>query len=291
MKTLLHAIAFATVFVTLGCSAAISSDGNSRVLPLEGGRNFRDAGGYTVDESTRVQWGKLYRSGTLYALTDNDFALLSKRKISFIADLRTNEERAAEPTMWRAGEAEIASWTYSQADMLEAMVKVFSKKDLTREDVENVMIQQYRNLPGEQASHYGVIFDEIAKGNLPLLVHCSAGKDRTGLGIALVLTALGVPRDVILKDYAMSDKHQQIPVLEGKDYQFDEDSSQSMMRSMPSAITAPLLASNPAYLSAAFTAIEENYGSVMTYIRDELQVTEEEMRRVRANLLEPIPAD
>ncbi|MFV8817521.1 tyrosine-protein phosphatase [Haliea sp. E17] len=287
MRALLSAALLATVLFSPGSFAGTVAENYSRVLPLEGGRNFRDVGGYPAGNLEQVKWGKLYRSGTLYALTGRDFDFLHDRNIALIADLRTNEERAAEPTMWQAGEAEILSWSYSQGDMLAGLTQLFSRKGLTPEDVEQVMIQQYRTLPKQQSAHYSVIFGEIANGNLPLVVHCSAGKDRTGLGIALILTALGVPRDVILQDYAMSGKYQQIAVLGGNGYQFEEGSAQSMMTTMPKALTAPLLASNPAYLEAALAAIEEEHGSVMAYIRDELGVTDEELDRVRANLLEP----
>jgi len=256
MKTILRAKLL--VFSLVGASSislAAPSD-QVRLLPLEGGRNFRDVGGYPTGDGMQVKWGRLYRSGTLYALTENDFALLDDRDIEVIAYLRTNEERAAEPTMWTAGEAEILSWSYSQGDMLGGMRKLFSKEGLTLEDVEQVMIHMYRGLPEQQASHYATIFDELADNHLPLVIHCSAGKDRTGVGIGLILTALGVPRDVILQDYAMSVDYQQIPVLKGKDYQFEKGSAQATMSALPKELTAPLLGSNPAYLEAAFAAIE-----------------------------------
>ncbi len=287
MRSSIVAVWFAAALLSLGTFAATVPGQQTRVLPVEGGRNFRDVGGYPAGNLEQVQWGKLYRSGTLYALTDRDFEFLGSLHIALIADLRSNEERAAEPTMWQAGEAEIVSWGYSQGDMLAGLTDLFSKPGLTPADVEQVMIQQYRELPGQQSTHYSVIFKELANGKLPLVVHCSAGKDRTGLGIALILSALGVPREVILEDYAMSGKYQKIPVLEGKDYRFDEGSPQSGMKSLPKELTAPLLASNPVYLQAAFSAIEEEHGSVIAYIRDELGVTDAELERLRTNLLEP----
>jgi len=288
MKPLLRSSLLALGLVGASSIALAAPGDHVRLLPLEGGRNFRDVGGYPAGDGMQVQWGKLYRSGTLYALTEADFALLDGRGIAVIADLRTNEERAAEPTMWRAGDAEILSWAYSQGDMLGGMRELFSREGLTPTDVEQVMIQAYRELPEQQASHYVAIFDELADNHLPLVVHCSAGKDRTGVGIGLILTALGVPRDVIMQDYTMSGDYQQIPVLEGKDYQFEKGSAQAAMSSLPKELTAPLLGSNPSYLEAAFTAIEEKYGTVMAYIQDKLQVTDEELARLRANLLEPL---
>lgn len=276
--------------LTVASSASFALDApvdKQRLLPLEGGRNFRDLGGYPAAGGKQVKWGKLYRSGTLYALTDEDYELLDERDIAVIADLRTNEERAEEPTMWQVDEPEILSWAYGQNANLGEIMKVFAKEGVTAEDVEQVMIKFYRDLPEQQASHYTAIFDELANDNMPLVMHCSAGKDRTGLGIGLILTALGVPREVILRDYAMSEKHQAIPALDGKDYEFDEDSPHAAMASLPKELVAPLMGSNPAYLESAFAAIEAEYPSVLAYIQSELQVTDEELASLRANLLEP----
>ncbi len=274
--------------VAINSSVVADNFEQTRLLPLEGGRNFRDLGGYPAAEGQQVKWGKLYRSGTLYALTDADFALLDERDIAVIADLRSNEERAGEPTMWRVDEPEILSWAYAQGDMLGGMRELFSKEGLTAADVEQVMIKLYREIPDQQASHYAAIFDELAGNHLPLVVHCSAGKDRTGVGIGLILTALGVPRDVILEDYAMSEKYQEIPALEGKDYQFEEGDPQAALARLPKELVAPLLGSNPAYLASAFAAMEDKHGSVMNYIREELQVSDEELALLRENLLEPV---
>jgi protein-tyrosine phosphatase len=71
-----------------------------RVLPLQGGRNFRDMGGYATEDSRRVKWGKIYRSGSMAGLTEADQAYLSRLGVKLVCDLRTTQERKAEPNKW-----------------------------------------------------------------------------------------------------------------------------------------------------------------------------------------------
>ncbi len=268
-------------------SGALADPAQQRLLALEGGRNFRDVGGYPAADGRQVRWGALYRSGTLYALTERDYALLSERTIAVVADLRSVEEQASEPTRWQAGEVEILSWSYSQREALQQMGKYFSRENLSADDIEELTLEMYRRMPEQQAAHYSAVFDQLADNRVPLLLHCSGGKDRTGLGIALVLTALGVPRDIILEDYALSARYQEIPVLEGEDSKAGADGAHAALAALGPEVLAPLLDSRPEYLENAFAAIEEQHGSVMNYIRGELQVSEEELARLQQNLLEP----
>ena len=265
----------------------VTADGGSglwtaeRVLPLEGGRNFRDLGGYATADGKRVKWGKVFRSGSMAGLTPADYQYLGKLGIQSVCDLRTSHERSAEPNTWVEA-ANIAYWTRDY-DMSGGDLAAMQKKGATAEQMKQAMTAMYRELPMEQAPAYREIFEHLAAGKIPLAFNCSAGKDRAGTAAALILSALGVPDETVFADYAMSEK-----VLDyGKMMRQSRDSQAlGPMAKLPPEVIQPLLASDPAYIKAAFAAIREQYGSVPNYLRDKLGITEAQLAKIRSDLLE-----
>lgn len=258
-----------------------------RVLPLEGGRNFRDLGGYPTEDGRRVRWGRLYRSGTMVDLTEADYAWLDGLDVQVLLDLRSNEERIEEPTAWTVDEPVYLARSYSSADDSGALREVFSSGELTPDAVRAAMASFYRELPRTHAPAYRELFERLAEDETPLVFNCSAGKDRTGVAAALVLTALGVPRRTVLADYALSDelvdygaaftpRNGEAPA---------EDSPWAFLSRLPPATVAPLLESDPAYLASALEAIEAEHGSIDAYLRDVLAVDEGDLTALRARLL------
>jgi protein-tyrosine phosphatase len=260
-----------------------------RVLPLEGGRNFRDLGGYETASGASVKWGVLYRSGVMSGLSAQDHAYLKQLGISQICDFRATEEIADEPTDWKAiGAIEYKSIAYENAggDGLRA---VFLKPDLKGEDVRQAMIDLYGTMIDRFVPHYSDMFARLVEGKAPLAFNCSAGKDRTGIAAALILSALGVPRETVLADYALSDKvvdyeatYQTAPAnLKPKDGPY------AFMAQLPTQIRAPLLKSDPAYLEAALNDIDAKYGSIETYLDRKLGVSAQDVERLKALYLQP----
>ena len=257
----------------------------TRVLPLEGGRNFRDLGGYETADGRRVKWGTVYRSGVMYGLTDADYDYLSDLGIQVVCDLRTAEERSAEPTKWRAGEIDYQTFPDPEEETdANPLVQVFSDPDATPEMVRAMMTELYSGILEQQAPAYTAMFDELANGDLPLAFNCSAGKDRAGVGAALILSALDVPRETVVADYAMSEK-----VVDYRaEFELDEidpESPYAFLAQLPPEMVAPLMASDPAYIEAIFEEIEGEHGSAVAFIQAELGVDDDELRRIRERLL------
>jgi protein-tyrosine phosphatase len=175
----------------------------TRVLPLEGGRNFRDLGGYETADGQSVKWGLVFRSGVMDGLTDVDYDYLSDLGITTVCDFRASGEREEEPTEWRAGEIDYMTFPdpAGDNDMSRAFAAVLMAPDVTGEQVRDVFIEAYRTMHLGYAPAYTAMFDELANGDIPLAFNCSAGKDRTGVAAALVLSALGVPRETVVADY------------------------------------------------------------------------------------------
>mgnify|MGYP000027916901 CR=1 FL=1 len=177
-----------------------------RVLPLEGGRNFRDLGGDKAEGGQTEAWGKICRSGVMPGLAPADYDYLGGLGIQVICDLRTAEERAHEPTDWTAGPAETLTFPDREPGNASLLGAVFEKPDLTPADVRQSMTGFCRETLVRQDAGSTAMFDALAGGQTPLAFHCSAGKDRTGVGAALLLSAPGVPGPLIIEDYVQSDK-------------------------------------------------------------------------------------
>jgi protein-tyrosine phosphatase len=251
-----------------------------RVLPLEGGRNFRDLGGYPAADGKRVRWGKVYRSGTMSGLTPADYDYLADLGIKAVCDFRTAGERKAEPNKW-ASDRKIAYWARDYDMGFGELGKLLSSKGVTPDQVKATMIEGYRRTPYEQAPGYREMFKRLATGEIPLAFNCSAGKDRAGVAAALLLSALGVPRDVVVADYALSEK----VVDFRKEVTGRDNSAFSALAQLPPEVLAPLMRSDPDYIRATFAEIERRHGSVERYLTEMLGVTEADLRAIRQQLL------
>src|SRR5277367_5117220 len=83
-----------------------------RMIPLQGGRNFRDLGGYTTVDGRRIRWGRVFRSGAISYLTDRDHEYLKPLGIRTVCDLRSPRERQREPIRWGSDQPDILEWDY-----------------------------------------------------------------------------------------------------------------------------------------------------------------------------------
>lgn len=260
--------------------------GAPRILTLQGGVNFRDIGGYRTEDGHSVKWGKAFRSGSLTHLTDSDYAFVKNLGIQTVVDFRSTEERQSEPTAWRAGSPVIFTKDYSSAADNAGFAKALQSPGLTPETMAQVMIGFYRDVPNRFADQYAVLFHKLAKGEGAVLFHCTAGKDRTGVAAGILLSALGVPRQTVLADYALSEKvvdymgqMSKAPSKDGDAYAF--------LRKLPKEVVVPLMRSDPRYLEAALVRIDQEYGSVDGYLKTKLGLDAAEIAALKSRLLEP----
>lgn len=250
---------------------------HERMLVLEGGRNFRDMGGYPTTDGRQTRWRRLYRSGTLSGLTDADFELISGLGLKTLFDLRDTSERSKGETQWSRVPG-LSYWARDYAQSLGALYAIMSSDASTVAEAMQVMVDIYKELPVEQAPSYRELFRKLADGELPLVFNCSGGKDRTGLGAVLVLTALGVEDAAVREDYALSNQAllQRAP---------NKEHSQTQLKMSPE-VAQLLGGTHPGYLEAAFGSIDERFGSFQRYLKEELGVTDEMLREMQAHLLE-----
>ncbi|MEM7689002.1 MAG: tyrosine-protein phosphatase [Pseudomonadota bacterium] len=266
-----------------------------RLLPLEGGRNFRDLGGYETEDGKTVKWGKVYRSGVMSGLTDGDYEYLSDLGISTVCDFREADERKSEPTNWRAGEIDYLTFAPPPEERDGAnnpMFAVFSNPEATPDDVRAAMAAGYPGIAKNEDEGYTAMFDQLAAGNIPLAFNCSAGKDRAGTAAAMLLTALGVPRETVVEDYALSDDYVDYMAeflseeARAKAAEEGEESPYGFLMKLPPEMVAPLMESNPIYIETTLDAMEKEHGSVLAYIQAAYDVSDEELSAIRSALLE-----
>lgn len=260
-----------------------------RVLPLEGGVNFRDLGGYRTKDGRSVRWGRIYRSGVMADLTEADYSYLQKLGIKTICDLRDSNERKQSPTQAQriTRDGRYMSWDYHQDFDAQAFAGAFAGGGDPQENALRVMSGFYRQMPTTFAPRYREAFAALKQGD-GLLFNCSAGKDRTGLLAALVLTTLGVEPDVVVGDYAMS---QRVPSLQRLRTRMtasgEKDPNMSALARLPEPAIRALMGTDPVYISAAFDQIRSDHGSIDAYVEKELGVSAADRARLREIYLEP----
>jgi len=256
-----------------------------RRLPLEGAKNFRDLGGYRTSHGRYLRWGLVYRSNHLVNLTTSDSDYLNRLGIRLVCDVRSDGERTRAPDHWTGNAPEFFSVpigsnliTTPTAEDLKRRVAMINS-----ETKDSIRAYDYAI---EYAEQYGKILRRIAAGDLPVVEHCTAGKDRTGVFSAILLTALGVPRDTVVQDYVLSNQYLLAPdTIEST----AADLQRAFGLAEPPGISTvkTIMTARPETLVATLDKIEKTYGSFENYLRDALKLSDSDLARIRQLLLEP----
>ncbi len=243
---------------------------NVRHFNLAGASNFRDLGGYPGRDGRTVRWGQIFRSNHLGHLTQADIEVVRGLSLKSVFDFRGSEERIAatcalqeiavhslpiEPTVVAALRARRAAGTpLSSADGLE------------------VMRDSYRNYVRHDTPRFRALFAHLLEDRAPLVIHCTAGKDRTGFACALILHVLGVADEVIAEDYLLTNRF----------YRRDPAASADL----PEHIKKVLASVESSFLGAAFDTIRTDYGDLEGYLSDGLDLDARQRARLQARYLE-----
>lgn len=252
-----------------------------RTLPVTGGHNLRDLGGYATSDGRTVKWRTLYRSGAIYRLGEDDSATMRALGITAICDLRTPDEREHRPMDWHAG-LDIQYYGGVHLTSGASMTGMLTSGSAVSDQMLGVMQDIYRKLPFEQAPSYRHLFQLLIAGRVPLLFNCSAGKDRTGVAAALILAALGVPRETINHDYMLSNAAAEglLVMVQERDSRFAK-----LLAQEPDALH-PVLHADISYLDMAFAEINGVCGSFEAYLAQHLGVDEAGLAALRRHLLD-----
>jgi len=288
MRRALALIALVIAGALTACSgdpdAGMPEHVKRRHIALEGAPNFRDLGGYATADGRTVKWGKLYRSDNLSHLTDDDLERVSALGIHLVCDFRTESEKAEDPDRLPATHTPkvVALPIGVDGFVVSDLRKRVMSGDVAGLDLRGMLIEGNRQFATKQAPTYAAMFERITKPeNLPALVHCSAGKDRAGFAAAAILTVLGVPHETVLEDFLLTN-HYTASATRRRLFMIELF---SLTRADSDALR-PLFGVEPAYLEAAFGAIQEKYGDFDTYRREALGLDDAETLAFRALMLE-----
>ncbi|MCS3725698.1 tyrosine-protein phosphatase [Bradyrhizobium betae] len=244
------------------------SDSPARHLSLQGASNFRDLGGYPTADGRTTRWRHIFRSNHLGQLTADDIEVVRALGVRSAFDFRGVEERAAgicvvneiavhslpiEPTVVAALRAELVAGRLTAPVALE------------------IMRESYRNYVRHNTHSFRALFAHLLEDRAPLVIHCTAGKDRTGFASALILHALGVPDEIIAEDYLLTNQF----------YRRDATAATDLPADVRDAIGSV----ETSYLAAAFAAIDSEYGDLDIYLRDGLKIGPQEREALKERYL------
>ncbi len=255
-----------------------------RLRRLETLDNLRDYGDYAVSGGGRIRSGRLIRSAHQSRISDADLAVLGEYGFGTIVDLRRPIERSKQPSRRYAGFDGRVIENDLDAVGEAPHITFLKSADLTPDSGRRFMTALYGEMPFAP-SHleiFGQYFEVLAESDRPVLIHCAAGKDRTGMLAALTHHLLGVSRDDLLEDYLMTnvavDLEARAPDIALQMQKF------TGRLAAPDAVVA-FMGVEAAYLDAAFKAIDARHGSLDAYLEQALGVDTARRDRIVERLI------
>lgn len=253
---------------------------------LKGTPNFRDLGGLISIDNKKIKAGLLARTeGPLY-LTETDTQALRNYSFQLVCDLRSDNERESAPNHWcKDTDVELLNFSTSADlrakgnDGWEAL-----RGNATEEGAFRAMKHNYRSMPWVMAPHLRIMFNKIIdQDQLPVLIHCTAGKDRTGFVVALILFALNMSKETVYKDYFLT--------RDFLDDRFSASVNEAFLATFGYSTTPEILTAiidiHAEYLDSAFESVNEEAGSLENYLVNNLGLTPERRLALQEKLLEP----
>ena len=246
------------------------NDLSHRHIPLNGASNFRDLGGYAGHEGRPVQWRKIFRSDHLASLNEQDLGQLKSLGIARTFDFRGVQESEAQSYAWPNIQRHSLSIEPTVVQRLQA--QHLTGRPLTAADALDAMQTTYRDFVKSDSHRFAELFEHLLAKPEPLLFHCTAGKDRTGLAAALILSALGVSEDDIWKDYLLTN-------------QLYKRNSTGATTLSPDVLKI-VWEVQESFLKASLEVIHQDHGGMQSYLSNTLGLSKAAMHQLRKLYLE-----
>ena len=248
-------------------------DDPRRLVPLSAVHNFRDLGGYPSRFGGSVRWGRLYRADRLDALTVDDLETISGLGLTAIYDLRTMEERTEFPDAVPSTHVPIFANLPSSTNTPD-LASIIDHDGGVR-----FMTEMCVNMVRHASYQIGAILFTLADAShTPMMFHCTAGKDRTGVVAAIMLEALGVDREVVLDDFELTARfHRPEATAEAIERLVDRGLA-------PEAVTG-LLGAPRSMMAAALHALDDELGGVDRYLTERGGLDRDALEAMRRHLI------
>ena len=292
MKGALRSAVIALAACMLASSALSDGSAPERVIHLKGTTNTRDIGGYPTADGRAIRWRQIIRSDYLARLTPAGFQTLEELGVKTVVDLRTVRENEKAPTVW-LGEHPPQIFHFPIGDShnawFNAQRKMMKKNNFTEEEAVAHVIAGYGMIAEEGPPSLRNLMELVREpSNWPILIHCSAGKDRAGVAAALILEAVGVDRDTIMQDYLLSNE---VGRAEEKAALLSSESKRTrtgskLGRGPSPGAWFPFVGVQPDMLQEFYSSVDEQYGSMDAFLTD-LGVDQEARKSLAAALTEP----
>ena len=225
--------------------------------------NFRDIGGLPAGAGSLVRRGVLFRSEGPGSFVEDHHAELAELGFRSVADLRSEGERKAAPHRWCGASCRVLTLDMNTDLRAQGEDRWRALRiNPTAASAIEVMAHNYKLMPQAFMPHVPVMVDALLAGEAPMLVHCTAGKDRTGVVIALFLELLKVPREKILAEYMKSDIFRENMQASG---QVKANLHKSFGFVPPDEMVAVLIGVQPDFLNLALDTVIEEWGGVPEY--------------------------
>ena len=252
-----------------------------RIIPLSSVQNLRDIGGYVTQSGQRVLWNRVYRAASLGQITADDLKTLEAMNVRVVCDLRSDDEAIHQPDRVPKGAKYLHLPVQDNGSRMQRGLELLFG---VRGIAEYMQLMYTRIMLDEHVPVLRTIFEQLAdEKQLPLLVHCSAGKDRTGITVALLLRFLGATDETIIADYALSNLW--------VDY-FREITQPYLAQMARYGVTErdlqPAIIADVANIQATLDYIDRVHGSVEEYLRLVVGLDTLVLRKIRQNLLEAV---
>jgi protein-tyrosine phosphatase len=292
MHMIRRRLLFASLLLALGvplfAAPAQQAKERERQVKLEGQGNFRDLGGYRTADGRTVKWRLIYRAGQLNKLSDADIAKLKELNIRTVVDLRGTSEAETRgkdrlPEGVRSMSLPIDTGSLPKEEITDSAPGGSSP---ARTDF---MLQATRSIMVNRTDVYSALIRELADAkNRPFVFHCTAGKDRTGVGAAVILSLLGVPWETVRDDYVLSNFYRKEEnERDLKSMREDIAKKQGIPpEQVDMTIYEAMFLVKPEYIEAAHDEVIRRYGSMDSYLRKGLGISDEVINKLRSELLE-----